>query len=1108
MKNFLNSIFNFGDISQNNTVIINTAINTQINQIKRTFSEGKISIAFNDIYLAKEEHTSNQKAIYFFIMLETQFYFTLRNFDKIHENLKYIEKNFINYLEVNFYEVKASIAALNGDKKKFTDIILKIQKEFNTNGTSEEYFDIIFLLNSRKIDEAKSIYEDFISRTQEKDKRIEFIGGMIYSNLYSLTMNEEFFNKSEQIFNNYLAEYKTDIFEKLEIYKSFSYYIVNKIFTNNHIENYEIKIKQTKDILNLVIDDISYFGRDLQNTIKNHYLHCLWILNEKKSFIKQYKEIENADIDSINFIAYNLYLPTTEVDYSKIEERILVDKNVLIPYLDNITKTNPQRLLSFIAENEEYLQDEIVLNIYIETQISENHNVDLYSEQLVEKNKNNSVISFLTYTYVRQMKDGHVDDELLNELLNYFNDDIAHDILILKAMNLLSKNGRPKDFIELSSKYKDRNSLIIKDTLELILEDKNVYLIDFEKYLKEIDKTEYSIIIGNIYMKFSIFTKAYAYYKIAWDNYEFDDKSKINFACIILQNCSIQNFFKTHGSVINQTQDKVYLSFLESHLDTLSIEECFVVSYYMIVIDKSYNIGFRYINTKLLVNNINDLTPQEKNMMSSLYFYTLTNTNPENLLVESNITLKKEQQSYLPISLVENCHKSHNFILLSKLKFDLLSEENNIEKLSIFHHICSKFIYSIENKNIIKIESTPEDPIGNLKEFIIQQANTTQDILLRYSEGSNISFYQMTGRYESYFELIPMLYESDTINFNTGNSNITLEDTKKILTLSSIIFIDYMKKLDVILERSDIFIQQTTVDFLLGFINSLHGKTEIFTVNSNGKDLFKNIADENDIKQNKDYLIYLATKITQYERIIDDREVVLAIADSEKMLAPHIGYQEYRAIAYSALHNYQIITEDRIIKTMFEELGYNTNMVSNSVFLLVDDIRTDKDLIVAFYEKLHSKKYAHILNENTTKEMFKKLIFKEPIYLAKGYTGKLLQCVVSIAYSYGWMDGFENYYKNNYEFKVGMSSVPEKDFIAKNIEYLREESNYFNEDDFPEQAISGLKQANKEAIFSDKKVYVSEDGFIYEKSSKNEKKYLKKTDKKITVDINQKLVIE
>ena len=50
-----------------------------------------------------------------------------------------------------------------------------------------------------------------------------------------------------------------------------------------------------------------------------------------------------------------------------------------------------------------------------------------------------------------------------------------------------------------------------------------------------------------------------------------------------------------------------------------------------------------YINQKLLISDISQLTNQEKNMLSSLYFYTLTNINSENLLVESNITIKKGQ---------------------------------------------------------------------------------------------------------------------------------------------------------------------------------------------------------------------------------------------------------------------------------------------------------------------------------------------------------------------------------------------------------------------------------------------------------------------------------
>lgn len=1109
MKNFLSSIFNFGSISQNNTILISTTIDTQLKLIKRTFLEGKIAIAFNDILTAKKEYGSNEKAKYHLLMLETEFYLTLQNFTKVNENLEYIQKNFNKYLEIHFYEIQATLMALNNNKREFDDIILKIQKEFNDNGTSQEYYDMTFLLNSGQINEAKLLYDDFISRIQTKDKRLDYFGGILYSNLYLLTDHEEYITKSEQIFNNYLNDYETNIFEKLEIYKTFSYYIVNEIFKGKYVDNYNERVQNTKKILEIILVNISFFDHEKEISLKNHYLHCLWILQEIDLFIDQYRLMREEDIDSINFIAYNFDLFSESLDYKKVEEKILQNKIVLIPYLNSLLETNPKKLLSYIAQNEVYINDEIVLNIYVEAHILENKEIDTKTIQLIEKNKDSSLISFITFLYLKQQKDNRIEHELLDNLLKYFEDEVIPNILILKAMKLLSNNNRPKDFIELALKYKNNNKHIINNALDLILQDKNIYLIDCEKFFKEIDGVEFSIKIANIYMKFSIYSKAYTFYKTAWENLTFSDKSKIHFACTVLQNCSIQNFFKTQGSILNPEQDQIYLSFIESKIDIITIEECFVLSYYKIVIDKSYNIGFRHINKRLLKININDLSTQEKNMMSSLYFYTLTNIDPANLLVDSNITIKQEEQYYISNTLIENIHDSHHFTLLSKFQFDLRLQENNIENLSTFHQICNKFIYSMNNENFITIASTPEDPLGNLKEIIIQQANESKDTLLRYSEGINIPFYELSGKkYEAYFELIPTLYESNTITFDTGSNNPTMDSTKKILTLSSIIFIDYMKKLDIVLQRSDIFIQQTTVDFLLSFINTLNGKTEIFTVRSDGVDLFKNIADENDIKQSKDYLIYLATQISNYERIIDDRETVLAVADSERILAPDIGYLEYRALAYSFNYNYQIISEDRIFKVMFEELGFNMNMVSNSVFLLTADIADDIDQLVLFYKKLHSKKYKYILNEKLTKDLFQKFIFEEKVYLAKGYSGKLLKTFVSIAYSYGWMDGFENYYKNNYEFKIGMSSIPKKDFIARNIEYLREESNFFNEEDFPEQAILGLEQANDEAVLSNKKIYISEDGFIYEKSGKNEKKFLKKTEKRIPVDITKKLVLE
>ena len=59
MINKLFSCFNIGTINQTNINNYNAGIKTQLIQIKRTFDEGKIKIAFNDLCEAKNEAKNN-----------------------------------------------------------------------------------------------------------------------------------------------------------------------------------------------------------------------------------------------------------------------------------------------------------------------------------------------------------------------------------------------------------------------------------------------------------------------------------------------------------------------------------------------------------------------------------------------------------------------------------------------------------------------------------------------------------------------------------------------------------------------------------------------------------------------------------------------------------------------------------------------------------------------------------------------------------------------------------------------------------------------------------------------------------------------------------------
>jgi len=67
-----------------------------------------------------------------------------------------------------------------------------------------------------------------------------------------------------------------------------------------------------------------------------------------------------------------------------------------------------------------------------------------------------------------------------------------------------------------------------------------------------------------------------------------------------------------------------------------------------------------------------------------------------------------------------------------------------------------------------------------------------------------------------------------------------------------------------------------------------------------------------------------------------------------------------------------------------------------------------------------------------------KIIFNYPTSIVESLlkNSDLIRLAVSSAHEYGWMKEIEKFYEQTYIFKPPMSSRPERDVIAKNIECL------------------------------------------------------------------------
>lgn len=81
--------------------------------------------------------------------------------------------------------------------------------------------------------------------------------------------------------------------------------------------------------------------------------------------------------------------------------------------------------------------------------------------------------------------------------------------------------------------------------------------------------------------------------------------------------------------------------------------------------------------------------------------------------------------------------------------------------------------------------------------LIKSQSLDTRDLFVRYSKGKEIGFYPLSqSKYSNYFTLIPYLLDHKEFNFRAGEINYKLPKIKKILTLSSIIFLNNLNLLE------------------------------------------------------------------------------------------------------------------------------------------------------------------------------------------------------------------------------------------------------------------------------------------------------------------------
>jgi len=429
--------------------------------------------------------------------------------------------------------------------------------------------------------------------------------------------------------------------------------------------------------------------------------------------------------------------------------------------------------------------------------------------------------------------------------------------------------------------------------------------------------------------------------------------------------------------------------------------------------------------------------------LSNLYTQTTIGANRSNhnklFIYDENICYKKEGKTYFS-GYECSAENKEKYGLSAIEKNKCLSIKNNpsYTQKSLFHSIVGPFAFRVDNPNFTSFQTDLEsdEPFNELFEFINNQSKMEKDLFERYSNGDFYGLYALSGKdYANHFTLIPYLLNHEKYILNSLKPNF-LKDKKKILTLSSIIFLHEIKYLDAVLARDDIAIQQTLINWIDNYIENYDSiqRPRDFSYLDEKESKFIPYTEEEAKKAEiwKETLIALLNQLLECE-IIDDTNENLPITNAFELLAKDMGEQEYHALSYCLKYNYQIISENNIFEMLFNHFGYNKLFISNSYSMLSDTL--EKDDFLAIQKILFENKYKSLTTQPDMKAIYRGLNY----YGFKNILNDELKMFVCIWYENGYLDELIIKYQHDYKVLYPKVNLPQSDTFSNNMEFLLSE---------------------------------------------------------------------
>lgn len=1021
MFNWLVSLVNTGSISQKNIETQNNyysaEVDTLLKSIDGYYNDGDISGAF-DLISSAISKSNNKGYKYPLLVKKIGYLLETRNIDNAKSILTLLSKDYNNFINIKYKEHLLLIYSLEKKEEDFFKLVEEIKAE-KDDVQSDEYFQILYYSNSGNLEDAERLFNKYNSDKQDKNY---VVGGHVFSNLYNITKDKKHLEKAIK-FYQMILDNKPHFLLKVHVCGFFVENIITKVLQTSN-KNFDKKqLVEHKVLLNKLFESKKHFNKQYINQLVNFYAYILLILDFKDEYT-QFYDNHNRVLFNEHCLQY-WHFKNENIAHKLIHDNIEKNERLLINYASLMTDKDEQEIvLSYFEKNNELLfKYDLLIYFYTKGIIKFEREIMPEIKTYINDNKTTSYELYTSYLLLKHNNSEQINEDESKTLLSYVEDDTASYSKVTETINLLEKIKKTESYIQLAINKIEQFDELTNFVLIKCWHDKELKLEDFELFIDSIDKLTYAPYISDIYFKYDRYDKSFECIQRIWEH-EHDIKTAI---CLL--QIGVNNFQRFTARIDEEVENEA-LFYLQSMQKDLDFSIIGLISYYSLIINKDKNNAFGIINKKVLELNVYELDNENKQQLSSLYFNSIINFKDKELdSFEKNTIFIKDNIYYLDKAVFKNVHEVYiekfNIAFVSKWEMKKMEEDQNFERKSLFHFLVNQILETIDSPHfkMLKIDLGSSKPFEEMQQMMLEQSEYTENQFERYSNEEDIAFWQLTGSYDKYFNLVVHLIEDETINFNSCRINYQSKKVPKLLTLSSIIFLNYNNILEEVLKKEDIFIQKTTYDWLIFYIEELDSKDEILTTFAKNGEFFKDVVPKERIKAFSSSLKEILSNI-KYKQIIDDTKASLPFKDAFS-LSKHLGVQEYQALSLSYQQNYQIITEDRMFEVIFSTLNFNPTMIGNSLSLFKDNELHELRI------ELHKKKYKFVVHLNMLIQLVNVLTKQKVNKFTKNSAD-----IINILNDYGSLEPIKRIYNNVYKVLYPKVILPEEDELSRNIERM------------------------------------------------------------------------